>query len=374
MQQVAHLRQHAVALSAVVIWRCVIVIACIVLAQVARAAGTDAGLEIRNIAQASFSVGGIVQTPVNSNSTQTFVDELIDVVVVSTNAGPVGVSSPDAGAVLEFTVTNTGNGVETFRLIANVAVGGDDFNPALTQLYLESNSVPGLQIGASGDTPYLSPGNDPVLGKDESVQVYALSAIPDSLSENNEGALQLRAVATTIIAGSGTDDPGDPSFPVPGTAYDGAGAPDEAGIGNVAAVVGATQDLNNLLINAEGRYAVSSAVVALTKTASNVLDPFGGATLVPGAVITYTLEVTVSGSGSAEALVITDLIPTEVEYLAGTLAVSALPPGEEVDDDFAPAGVDNTGFDAGTQTVTVSLRDVAGGAAVITISFDAAIR
>jgi len=84
--------------------------------------------------------------------------------------------------------------------------------------------------------------------------------------------------------------------------------------------------------------------------------------------------VEVSGSGMAEALVITDLIPAELEFLAGTLAVSALPPGEEVDDDFAPAGVDNTGFDAGTQTVTVSLSDVAGGAAVITISFDAAIR
>jgi uncharacterized repeat protein (TIGR01451 family) len=181
-------------------------------------------------------------------------------------------------------------------------------------------------------------------------------------------------VSTTIIAGSGTADPSDPDFPAPGTSYAGAGDPDEAGTGNVIAVVGATQDVNNLLISAEGRYVVSSAVVALTKTASNVVDPFGGATLVPGAVITYTLEVEVSGTGTAEALAITDLIPAELEYLAGTLAVSALPAGEEVDDDFAPVGIDNTGFDAGTQTVTVSLSDVAGGAPVITITFDAAIR
>jgi uncharacterized repeat protein (TIGR01451 family) len=374
MQPVASMRQRPVAPFAVVFVRFALVIASIAFPMTVQAAGTDAGLEIRNSAQASFSVSGVAQTPVDSNSTQTFVDELIDAVVVSTNAGPVGVSSPDSGAVLEFTVTNTGNGVETYRLIANVALGADDFNPALTQLYLETNSVPGLQIGASGDTPYLPPGNDPVLAEDESVQVYAVSTIPTGFIQNNEGALQLRAVSTTIIAGAGTDDPSDPAFPVPGSAYAGAGDPDEAGTGNVTAVVGATQDVNNLLINAEGRYVVSSAVVSLTKTPSNVVDPFGGATLVPGAVITYTLEVAVSGSGTAEALVITDLIPAELEYLAGTLAVSALPPGEDVDDDFAPVGVDNTGFDAGTQTVTVNLSDVAGGAPVITITFDAAIR
>jgi uncharacterized repeat protein (TIGR01451 family) len=105
-----------------------------------------------------------------------------------------------------------------------------------------------------------------------------------------------------------------------------------------------------------------------------VVDPFGGATLVPGSVITYTLEVEVTGAGSAESLVVTDIIPAELEYQAGTLVVSALPAGEEADDDFAPAGVDNTGFNAGTTTVTVSLGDVAGGTPVITITFDAAIR
>jgi hypothetical protein len=54
--------------------------------------------------------------------------------------------------------------------------------------------------------------------------------------------------------------------------------------------------------------------------------------------------------------------------------VSALPAGEEVDDDFAPVGVDNTGFNAGSGTVTVSLGDVAGGTPVITITFETAIR
>jgi uncharacterized repeat protein (TIGR01451 family) len=139
-------------------------------------------------------------------------------------------------------------------------------------------------------------------------------------------------------------------------------------------VVGATFDPTNLLIQAQGSYVVSAAIVTITKTATNVVDPFGGATLVPGSVITYALEVEVSGSGSADSLVVTDIIPAELEYQVGTIAVSSLPAGEEVDDDFAPAGTDNTGFDAGSQTVTVSLGDVAGGTPVITITFDAAIR
>ena len=44
------------------------------------------------------------------------------------------------------------------------------------------------------------------------------------------------------------------------------------------------------------------------------------------------------------------------------------------DDDFMPAGTDNSGFDAGTQTITVSSGTIAGGAPVMSITFDAAIR
>jgi uncharacterized repeat protein (TIGR01451 family) len=42
-------------------------------------------------------------------------------------------------------------------------------------------------------------------------------------------------------------------------------------------------------------------------------------------VITYTLQVEVVGAGSAEALVITDPISAELEYIAGALALSAMP-------------------------------------------------
>lgn len=335
------------------------------------AIGTDAGLEIRNSAQATFQVSGVAQTPVVSNATQTFVDELLDVAVVSNDAGPVGVGAGQSGAILQFTITNNGNGSEAFRLVADDQVGGDDFNPAVNQLYLESNGIPGLQTGS--DTPYLAGSNDPPLAEDASVIVYVESSI-GAFTAPDQGAVQLRAVPVTLYTNAGTDDPANGAFPVVGTSYPGAGDPQQSGGSNVTAVVGTSHDTGNLLIRAEGRYQVSAAVVTITKTAIAAVDPFGGSTLVPGTIITYQIDVTVGGSGAAEGLVITDPLPVELEYQPGTLAVSALPAGEDADDDFAPAGTDNTGFDAGTQTIQATLGDVAGGVPAISITFDAAIR
>ncbi len=337
-------------------------------------AGTLAGREIQNTAQASFSISGNPQTPVSSNSVQTYVDELVDVTVVNDDGGPVGVSSPEPGAVLQFTVTNIGNGSEAFRLVADDSVGGDVFDPALNQVYLESNGVPGLQTGGGGDTAYLLGSNDPTLAPDASQVVYVQSDIPGALVQGDDGAVELRAVANTIFANAGTDDPNNAAFPGPGDAYAAAGDPDESGAGNVTAVVGTTHDSANLRIAARGTYRVSAAVVNLVKTSAAIVDPFGGTTLVPGTLVTYQIDVSVNGGGDADNLVVNDPLPAELEYQPGTLSVSTLPPGEEADDDFAPAGTDNTGFDAGSQTITVNLGTVTGGGPAITITFQAAIR
>ena len=360
-------RQHTVTRR---ICLAVAVVCCLLLPLVGQAAGTNAGREVNNTATASYEIAGTSQTPVTSNTAQVFVDELLDADVSSDDAGPVGVTSPANGAVLQFTVTNTGNGNETFRLVADDGVGGDGFDPSLNQLYLESNGTPGLQVGAGGDTPYGLAG-DPLLAAEQSLVVYVSSDIGSGLAPNLEGAIALRAVPVTLIAQIGSDQPAD--FPPPGTVYAGAGDAAESGGGNVAAVVGTSFTAGNLLLIDEGRYVVSEAVVGLTKTAIAVSDPFGGTTAVPGSVITYEIVAEVVGTSPAEALVITDSLPAELEYVSASLIVSALPTGENADDDFAPLGVDNTGFDVGSTTVTVNLADLAGGA-TITITYQASIR
>ena len=331
-------------------------------AQQAVALGTDAGVNIQNTATAEFDINGTAQTPVSSNTVQTTVDELLDVVVVDDNGGPVAVSVGETGAILQFTITNNGNGSEVFRIVADDAVNEGGFDPQLNQLYIESNALPGLQVG--GDTPYVSGSGDPTLAEDETLVLYVQSNIPGGLAQGDNGDVEVRAVAQTIINAIGTDDPNDAAWPVPGDSYAGVGD----GGGN--AVVGTSHDINNLLMRSAGRYQVSDAVVSIVKTATAVVDPFGGTTLVPGSVISYQLEVTVSGSGTAQALVIRDVIPAELAYEANTLQVG----GVAEDDDFAPSGTDNSGFDAPNTTLVLDQGDIAGGSPTIVITFDAAIR
>jgi len=340
-----------------------IALGCLIGATTVQAIGTDAGVNIQNTASAAFEINGTPQTPVASNTVQTIVDELLDVVVVDDNGGPVAVSVSEVGAILQFTITNNGNGTEVFRITADDAVNEGGFDPALNQLYLESNAIPGLQIG--GDTSYVSGSSDPILLEDESLVVYVESNIPGGLAQGDNGDVQIRAVAQTIITAiGGIDDPDDAAWPIPGVSYVGAGD------GGGDAVVGTSNDITSLLMRTTGRYTVSDAVVSIVKTATNVVDPFGGSTLVPASIISYQLEISVIGSGTAEALIIRDLIPAELNYQVGTLQIS----GVVEDDDFAPSGTDNSGFDVGTTTIIVDQGDVVGGGASIIVTFDAAIR
>ncbi|MEQ8690462.1 MAG: hypothetical protein RIC89_06445 [Pseudomonadales bacterium] len=326
------------------------------------ALGTDAGADIQNTATVSFAINGTAQTPVDSNTVVTTVDELIDVVVVDDNGGPVGVSSPESGAILQFTVTNNGNGSEIFRIIADPNISEGGFDPVLDQIYLESNGLPGLQIGA--DTAYVSGSGDPLLAEDESLTVYVVADVPGGFSQGDDGDVTLRAIADTIITQAGVDDPDTAGWPVPGTSYAGFGD----GGGN--AVVGSSHDPGNLLVRTTGRYEVADAVVSVNKTVVSILDPFGGTTLVPGSIVTYQIDITVAGSGDADNLVISDVLATELEYVANSLQVG----GAAEDDDFAPSGVDNSGFDSAATSIVVDQGTVAGGSPAIVINFQAAVR
>lgn len=324
--------------------------------------GTDAGTNIENSATVNFEIGGLAQTPVNSNTTQTRVDELLDIVVVNDDGGAVAVGSPDTGVVLQFTVTNNGNGAEVYRIIADADVAEGGFNPTLDQLYLESNGTPGLQVGS--DTAYVSGISDPNLNEDESLVVYVVSNIPGGLSQSDNGDVEVRAVAQTVIDQAGTDDPNNASWPLPGTSYAGLGD------GGGDAVVGSSYDLGALLLLSTGRYQVSNAVVTISKSVLSVLDPFGGTTVVPGSVITYQLELSVAGSGTAEAVVISDPLPAELGYVANTLMIDAI----AEDDDFAPAGVDGSGYNAGSAEIIVDRGTISGGSPNVLVTFNAEVQ
>ena len=344
----------------------------LVLASAAHAVGTTAGLSIDTQASASYSIQGAPQPDVVSNIDRLAVDEILDSLVTSDDAAPVSVGSPSTANALTFSIANTGNGTEPMRLVAEPQLSGDAFDPTQVAIYLETNGTAGLQTGAGGDAQYTAGANDPVLAANAVTVAYVVGDVPAAQPSGALARVGLRAVAKTIFTESGTDDPSNAAFPAPGTTYPNAG--DSGPQGPVAAVVGKSADRTALALRAEGALRVSSAVVGIAKTVRAVTDPSGGAKVVPGSTIDYQISVDVSGSGTATGLVITDPIPTELDYVPGSLSVSALPAGENADDDFLPTNVDHTGFDAATHTVTVSLGDAVGGGAPTTIAFKAKVR
>lgn len=263
----------------------------------ALAGGTPAGTNITNVATATYELANGNEASVDSNKVTLVVDELLDVTVASAEPADVIGSPALTGAVLRFTVTNAGNGSEAFELVAAANGGGDDFDPVVTGVILDSNGNGAYDAGV--DLPYVGGANDPELAPDEAKSVFVLSTLPAGVTDAQRGKVQLQARAKT---GSGT----------PGTAFAGAGQ----GGGN--AVVGATGGA----ADDEAWYKIAAAAIAFAKSAI-VADPFGGTTQGPGAIVTYTLTATVTGSGSLANVRVTDPVPEGTTYQAGSIVLDA---------------------------------------------------
>ena len=308
--------------------------ATIAFAEPAQAVGTAAGTTISNTATATYTDAGGNPASVPSNRVDIRVDEILDVTVVSSDPGDVATLPGATNQVLTFTVTNTGNGSETFRLSPVNAIGGDAFDPTTTSLVIDTNGNGVYDAGV--DTVYNAGSNDPVLAPDTSVRIFVLSTVPAAATNGQRGQTDLTA---TAITGSGT----------PGTAFAGLGQ------GGGDAVVGTTTALGR----DDGFYIVNAATVAFVKSAT-VLDPFGGSKPVPGAIITYTLVATVSGSGSLANLAAGDPIPASTTYVPGSITSQATPITDLTDADageFAASRVSvRFGTVPGGQTRTITFK------------------
>ncbi|HYI39915.1 MAG TPA: DUF11 domain-containing protein [Allosphingosinicella sp.] len=308
-----------------------------VFATPAHSAGTPAGTNITNVATATYELPNGDEATVDSNIVTLMVDELLDVSVAWSDPSDVAASASATGQLLKFTVTNGGNGGEAFTLATLANGGGDDFDPSVTSIVLDSNGNGAYDAGI--DTVYASGGNDPQLDPDQSITVFVLSSIPAGAGDGQRGRVDLTAVAKT---GSGA----------PGTSFAGQGQ------GGGDAVVGATgADSED-----DGYYRVARASVAFVKSAA-VADAFGGTAAAPGSTITYTLAATVSGTGNLANLRVSDPVPAGTTYKPGSLTLEGAPLTDAADAD--------SGSFTGT-AITVGLGTVAAGATK-TITFQVKI-
>jgi len=298
---------------------------CCALSAPAGAAGTAVGTQIENTALVNYDVAGAPLT-LQSNTTTITVAERINV-TVSLQSAQVLVSPGDTAQALLFTVTNTGNGSETFSLSMDSDIAGDNFNPqpAVPSIYFDTDGSGDFNVGDVAYTPGL---NDPDLAADESISIIVVNDIPAGVTNGDTGLSELTATSTT---GSGT----------PGTVYA------NQGDGGVNAMLGTTGGTASLT----GEYLVSDVLVNVTK-AQVVDDPFSGNEPVPGATLTYTITVSVDSAGTATASTVQDAIPALTTFVPNSIRLNGSPISDATDGD---AGEYDT---TGAPTVVVRLGDL----------------
>lgn len=309
-------------------------------ATTAFSAGTPVGTVIDNVAQVDFVISG---TPfsLNSNVSSITVQERIDV-VVTLQSPQVVVAAGTTNRALLFTVSNTGNGSESFQLTINSVIGGDNFDPlpSATPIYFDTDGSGDFSVG---DVAYAAGSNDPLLAADASVDVLLLNDIPGIVVNGEIGRSQLTADSLT-----GTGAPGDAFL--------------TQGDGGTDAVLGATGGSGN----DTGEYIVGDVQINILKSVT-VLNQFGGTEPIPGATLIYTVTVEVTNGGTSTANVFNDPIPADTTYVPGSILLNAGALTDVIDADAGELDI------SGAATVLVRLGDLTQADGIQTVVFQVTI-
>lgn len=290
------------------------------LPQTARAEGTPAGTTVSNQARLNFEMAGAPQQAQSNNNAVT-VQELINVAAVWQDAANIITTSPALEQVLTYRVRNTGNGIESFTLgINNSPPGSDDFDPFNPRIHLDGNGNNSYD-GPLLDPLYIPGSNDPQLDANgnNSVVLFVLNDIPAGLADGETGDSRLTVQSTTAgAAGS-----------VAGTTLPGLGdSGADAVVGSGSAVASARGSYQVINTPIDVNITKSARVISDAQSCNSTpCDP------VPGATIRYTLQVDVSGTGTAENLAITDSIPANTRYTPSSITLDSTPLTDTPGDD-----------------------------------------
>ncbi len=272
---------------------------CLLMASAAQAAGTAAGSTINNVAQARFVDGSGQTRQTQSNIASLRVDEVVEASLVADAAAGLSVESPAQNRVQGFSLSNPGNGPERYRLYAQAAVSGDDFDALNPRIYLDD----GDQVfDAARDILYVPGLNEPSLAADGRLKIFLLADIPAGQPNAAQALIRLDAEALTVSTTPGQD--------APGTVFAGQG---EGGSDALAGLSGGAA-------SASPRFLVQRVATRFDKSFT-VLDRYGGSQPTQGAIITYTLALELSGSGTLPNVALDDPIPAGTSYRPGSLTL-----------------------------------------------------
>lgn len=260
----------------------------------AQAAAPTAGSNISNIATASYTDGNGASKTVTSNEVKTTVLQVSSFTLVADRNATI---NPNGTATLSHTLTNTGNGTDTFTLSVS-QLTNDDFNLNNVHIYLDSN-----QDGVPDDNIELT---SVTLTANQSVGIIVVSTVPVTQTDGQKAQYTLNATAgfDTSVTGFNTD--------------------------TVTVSAGASMQIQK------------SASVA---------------SVAPNGDITYTLTYKNTGNGAAPFVTIKDTLPNTVTYNTGSGLWSGSSTALTDAAGGDPAGIDYR-YDSGSKTVYVSLTNV----------------
>ena len=339
------------------------VAAVVLFAAQSHAAGTAAGTSISNQASVDYTVGGVNQPDVNSNTVTFLTDRRINLTVAEVGGAYTNVAPGATAQVLTFTVTNTTNAPLDLRLDVSQDNGGndafgnsDDFDVTAPVAYVDSNNN-GVYDAADTAT-YIDE-----LAADGSKTVFIVANIPLGRANAETAGLTLTAIAAEPGVGGtlGGDVTQTAGADTPGSV--------DTVFGDLAGDTDAARDGK---FSDDDAYRIQTATIAVTKTSTVISDPFNGispnAKRIPGAIIEYCVTVQNNGSAPATAVVVTDVLTGQpVTYQTGTLFTedtgTTCSGGDAEDEDAA--GTDETNPNGGSEasgTVAATFANLPAGA------------
>ena len=242
-----------------------VVLGGITLLPAAHAAAPAAGASISNIASASYTDATGAPQTVTSNEVRTTVIQVASFTLV---ADRTALATPNSTVNLSHTLTNTGNGTDTFT-IALVNESGDAIDLNGIAVYIDANGDGAPDNTTNVTSVTLAPG--------ESVNLIAVGTTPVTAQSGNQALVTISATTAKPLAPS-----------------------------QVAA--GAT------VSNTDTVTITGGGVVSVVKSANVATVDMSS---VAGRTITYTLRYTNSGNATATDVVLTDVLPANVAYRTG---------------------------------------------------------
>ena len=297
----------------------------------AHALGTAAGTAITNLATLNYSVGGAAQTAIGSSeagnttgagtATSFVVDNKINLLVATTDTtfvsvvpGLTGVAAGNPNSALQvttFTVTNTGNSVQDYSLLAanlgngtTLFGGTDNFDGTSCVARVESGTTAGYDATDTATFIDELPANGVRT-------VYVICAIPVARVNNDVAVVSL--TATALVGGAVGQ--GAPLVETTGA--------NTAGVDIVFADGAGTDDLaRNANYSARSAFRVVTATLTVTKSVAAVCDPLNGSTSpknIPGTFVRYTITIANTGNASATLSTVGDTLTSLVTFDANLI-------------------------------------------------------